>query len=212
MLNALGQFLDSVSLPDGMLRIYLTAGSGAPATPTMRPECYLAWEKTRFPTGAEIERGISLALVENTIARKEWGQKTGNYGAHVSALEEARESGYDEGIVFDSAGRAVSCAMGNLIVWLRTRRGILCCTPPVERGARTGAVLHWVRRQLGKGGLVERDLRRTDLERVLSLAVTNSRLGVMPVRMVCGRIPPQPSLACKLAQEYLSLHDLLRTA
>jgi len=59
---------------------------------------------------------------------------------------------------------------------------------------------------------VERDLRRADLERALSLAVTNSRLGVMPVSMVSGRIPTEPSLACKLAHEYLSLHALLRTA
>lgn len=212
MLNAVRDFLDSVSLQDGMLRIYLTAGRGAPAAPAMRPGCYLAWEKTRFPTEAEIGRGISLAQVENTIAGREWGQKCGNYAAHVSAMEEARESGCEEGIIFDSAGRVVSCAMGNLIVWLRTRRGILCCTPPVERGARTGAVLHWVRRHLGQGGLVERDLRRADLERAISLAVTNSRLGVMPVSMVSGRIPTEPLLACKLAQEYLSQHDLLRTA
>jgi branched-subunit amino acid aminotransferase/4-amino-4-deoxychorismate lyase len=208
MLNALRDFLDSVSLQDGMLRIYLTAGSGAPAAPAMRPGCYLAWEKTRFPTEAEIGRGISLAQVENTIAGREWGQKCGNYAAHVSAMEEARESGCEEGIIFDSAGRVVSCAMGNLLVWLPGKSGVRIVTPPSNLGARPGTVLGWVRKHLR---VLDLDLRAGDLRRAVAMAVTNSRIGVMPVSSVDGRRLPHQSLALELAHDYLRSHDLLRS-
>jgi branched-subunit amino acid aminotransferase/4-amino-4-deoxychorismate lyase len=207
--KSLGSFLESVSLADGMLRIYLTAGSGAPAAPVLRPGCYLTWEATHFPSDADIAKGYRLITLKQFPARAGWGEKSGNYGAHLDALANVRAKGADEGVVLDERGRVISCAMANLLVWLPSRTGSVLCTPSSSLGARSGTLLGWVRRRMN---VEERALTPADLRRAVALAVTNSRLGVMPVASFDGKQLPDrfPSLA--LALDYLRLHGLLGTA
>jgi branched-subunit amino acid aminotransferase/4-amino-4-deoxychorismate lyase len=205
--TALRTFCAASKLPDGMLRIYLTAGTGAPGVPARKPECYLTWEETRFPSEEDLSEGIALVRLERPVAAEGWGIKSGNYLPHLGALRAARAAGADEGIVLDGKGSVVSCAMGNLLVWLPSRRGPLLCTP--SRGARSGAVLGWVR---GRAVVTDRLLRLSDLRRAVALAVTNSRLGVMPVASLDGKPVADPSPATELAFAYLRSHGLLRGA
>lgn len=209
MVAALRSFLNSVTLGDGMLRIFLTAGSGAPAASIKEPECYLTWESAAFPSLREIEKGYALSLLKKTFSGDEWGIKCGNYGAHLSALHEARLSGAEEGIIHDTKGRLLSCAMGNLIVWMsspKSGKELIAFTPSTGIRVRRGAVLSWVGRQTR---LVERELRTSDLRRARALAVTNSRLGVMPVASLDGRSFSDLSSVRVLAQHYLYSHGLL---
>lgn len=208
LLGSLRSFLASAKLGDGILRIYLTAGTGAPGSPVVLPGFHLAWEACPFPLREDLERGYALSMLKKTVAGPGWGQKNGNYALHLSALQEARESGCDEGVVRDARGRIVSCAMGNLLVWLPMAKhgeGTVLCTPSHDCGPRPGAVLGWVKR---RAGAVERDLRASDLRRAVALAVTNSRIGVMPVASLDGRKLPRTALALALAQRYLSRHGL----
>jgi branched-subunit amino acid aminotransferase/4-amino-4-deoxychorismate lyase len=133
--------------------------------------------------------------------------KSGNYLPHLEALRAARSFGADEGIVLDDKGRVISCAMGNLLVWLPSRREPLLCTP--SRGARSGAVLGWVRQH---AVVKDRLLKLPDLRRAAALAVTNSRLGVMPVATLAGKTLADPTPARSLAFSYLRSHGLLRDA
>lgn len=206
---ALRSFLKSghplINHSDGMLRIYLTAGSGAPGAPVTQPGCYMTWEATRFPSEADIAGGYRLLTLKGLAVPRGWAEKGGNYEAHLAALVQARTAGADEGVVLDANGRVISCAMGNLLVWLPSRSGPLLFTPPSALGARSGAVLEWVRRQVK---VEERRLGAADLRRSVALAVTNSRLGVMPVASLDGkRLPDRfPSLA--LALDYRRSHGL----
>lgn len=209
LLNALDSFLGSVKLADGMIRIYLTAGPGAPASPVTRPSCYLTWEAVLFPSQAEIAKGYRLVTLERFPVQGGWGEKSGNYEAHLAALESARAKGGDEGVVLDEKGRVISCAMGNLLAWLPSRSGPLLCAPCSCPGARSGAVVGWVRRRMG---VEERELRPADLRRAVALAVTNSRLGVMPVASLDGRQLPDRFPALALSLDYLRLHGLLGAA
>ena len=111
--------------------------------------------------------------------------------------------GADEAIVVDRKRSVLSCAMGNLLVWLKSskRNGTpVLCTPPASSGARRGALLTWV---CGETPVEERDLKMFDLSRSLALAVTNSRLGVMPVALLDGKKLPDFNLSLSLAREYL---------
>ena len=204
---ALKRFVASVSLVDGMLRIYLTAGEGAPGAPIRHAGCYLTWEPTHFPTATELAQGFRLTVLQRPFLGDHWGEKSGNYAEHLKAIAEARANGADEGIVLDAKGYAISCAMGNLLVWRRTRKGIVLCTPPLARGARSGALLGWVKRN---HGVLERDLRPADLGKAVAMAVTNSRLGIMPVSSLDGVILQDPSLSLALSHTYLENHGLLR--
>jgi len=207
--TALRYFLRYVSLSDGMLRIYLTAGMGAPASPIRNSRCYLTWEKSIFPTSSKIKKGLRLTIRKNPFLGSDWGIKCGNYDQHLLAISEARSAGADEAIVLDGKGLVLSCAMGNLLVWLPSRRGVRLCTPPVGLGARSGVLLDWVIRN---HRVMERSLRTSDISRAVAMAVTNSRLGVMPVTIVDGRILPDPSLSLALANDYLKSHGLFRCA
>ena len=215
LVAAFRNFLRDRSLRDGMLRIYLTAGPGAPASPVRNPGCFLTWEAARFPGPVDVAAGIRLATLGKPFTGggwgESWGEKSGNYAAHILALESARAEGVasaDEGIVLDQAGKVLSCAMGNLLVWMTAKPGVLLCTPSTsDQGARSGAVLGWVR---GHATVLERDLRMPDLRRAVAMAVTNSRIGVMPVSSLDGSEWRDPSLSLALAQEYLRSHGLLR--
>lgn len=202
---SLRAFLRLVKLPEGMLRIYLTAGTGAPAAPVLRPGCYLTWEATLFPSEADLARGYRLVTLKRFPAATAWGEKSGNYEGHLDALATARKAGADEGIVLDEKGRVISCAMGNLLVWLPARSGPVLCTPPASLGARSGSLLAWVRCRMT---VRERVLTVADLRRAVAIAVTNSRIGVMPVALLDGKQLPDrfPSLA--LALDYLRFHGL----
>ena len=211
--SALRRFLESVSLSDGMLRIYLTAGEGAPAAPICKAGCYITWEPVHFPTTAQLLEGYRLTVLTKPFLGDVWGEKSGNYAGHLKALAGARAGkvAADEGIVLDAKGYTLSCAMGNLLVWMPLRIGdkreIVLCTPAVSRGARSGAVMSWVKKNVP---VMERDLRPADLRKVLAMAVTNSRLGVMPVALLDGIPLREPSLSQALAHSYLEYHGLLR--
>lgn len=203
--------LPTIELPDGMLRLYLTAGPGAPASAVRTSTCFVAWEGGSFPSPAKLAKGMQLHLLEKPFLGEGWGEKSGNYEAHVRALESALGLGADEAIVLDAKGSVLSCAMGNLLVWMPLKSGSVLCTPPsspgATAGARSGAVLEWVRRHTK---VEERELTPRDLLRAIAMAVTNSRLGVMPVAGVDGRKLADSSPALRLSQEYLRSHDLLR--
>jgi branched-subunit amino acid aminotransferase/4-amino-4-deoxychorismate lyase len=209
LVAALRSFLNSMTLGDGMLRIFLTAGSGAPASVIREPGCYLTWEPSTFPTLREIEKGYAVTLLKKPYLGDEWGIKCGNYAAHLNSLFAARSSGADEGIVHDAKGRILSCAMGNLIVWMsspKSGKELLPFTPSTNLGVRRGAVLRWVSRQTR---LIECELRTSDLRRARALAVTNSRLGIMPVATLDGRSFSDLSSVRVLTQHYLYSHGLL---
>jgi branched-subunit amino acid aminotransferase/4-amino-4-deoxychorismate lyase len=210
--SALRRFVRSILLSDGMLRIYLTAGEGAPGAPIRHAGCYLTWEPAHFPTEAEVAKGFRLTVLKSPFLGTQWGEKSGNYAEHLTALTSARADSADEGIILDAKGHAISCAMSNLLVWIPissrgNRNQSVLCTPPIARGARSGAVLGWVK----KNTLVmELDLRRGHLKKAVAMAVTNSRLGVMPVSSLDGVILQDLPLSLELSHSYLEHHGLLR--
>lgn len=209
LLAKLRAFLGNISLGDGMLRIFITAGPGAPGALITHPGCYLTWEPAHFPTVCEIEKGYALTLLKKPFLGDGWGVKGGNYMPHLENLQLARDAGADEGIICDGKGRILSCAMGNLIVWMaspKSGKDLILFTPSSSLGVRIGAVLKWVSRQ---SQLVEQELVLTDLRRARALAITNSRLGIMPVSILDGRNLPESLNARNLAHDYLYAHGLL---
>lgn len=201
--TAFGSFFREMAprFPEGMIRIYLTAGPGAPSSPVLSPACFLTWERTPFPTLRDLERGYALVTLKGRAgaSRVPWGEKSGNYLAHCEALRMAREAGADEGLVTNERGHAVSCAMGNLLVWMKVGKVVRLMTPPPSLGARRGALLGWVR---GQCDVTEKALSGRDLSKAVAMAVSNSRIGVMPVVFLDGRPMPDLSLPRELAFRY----------
>jgi branched-subunit amino acid aminotransferase/4-amino-4-deoxychorismate lyase len=180
--QSMNDFLKKKSWNEGMLRIFLTAGEGAVGSPIIKPQLFLFWEAAEFPSEEKLKAGIKVVSLDHPIGTISWGEKTGNYWEHLKAMEAARQAGAEEGLVFDVDGFLISAAMANVILWLKDGRII---TSPRARGARDGVILAQVRQKIPD--LMDADIARDDLKKVVAMVVTNSRLGVMPVAMLDGR-------------------------
>lgn len=170
----------------GMLRIYVTAGSGAPLSETRESRVYVFGEEAEAPSALERERGWNLHVCRAPITAILGGWKTGNYWPHIQALMEARQSACDENVMLDLAGSVVSAAMANLFAlidgeWL---------TPPLACGARDGVVRDWV---MQNSSAREEVIVLEALLRATECFLTNSRIGIQPVRSIDGRELPSQS-------------------
>lgn len=189
---------DVAALPDGMLRIYVTAGEGSPLAPAERCGVYALFDEAAFPdVGATMNVMISRAPLTPELG----GWKTGNYWSRVQAFADARREGCDEALVFNAQGALISAAMAN--IFLVDDSGVK--TPALSMGARDGAVRSWLKSRIP---VEESLITLEDVEKAGECFVTNSRLGVMPVTAIAGRVLSSrktgESLAALYREEILS--------
>lgn len=187
---------------NGLARLFVTAGDGAPTAPVVAPRLFIFWEPTDFPTSKEIEKGVSLLSLDHPVGNHYWGVKNGNYWEHLCALKDAQRAGAQEGLIFDADGFLISASMANILLWFQEKDTQVLVTPPVAVGARNGVVRAWAQYY---HLLTERMIHRSTLKEALAMAITNSRLGVMPVTSLDGRKLSHVALALELANEYENL-------
>lgn len=180
--HTLSRFLATEVWSDGVIRIFVTAGEGAPLAPIRRPQLFLLWERADFPLEQKYQEGIEMVSLESPRGTSLWGEKTGNYWGHIQGLETAQRAGAEEGLVFDQEGFLISATMANVIIWLDNGQIL---TPSWERGARYGVTLAWSCQELPE--IIQTDIERGILNQVKGMVITNSRLGVMPVSIFDGR-------------------------
>jgi branched-chain amino acid aminotransferase len=192
------EFLRGVvkSESSGVARIHVTAGDGSPHDFADRCRMLLSYEARPPVAAAVYERGYRVRVCPEPFAPTLGGRKTHNYWLNIAALQVARLAGADEGLVFNPAGQLVSACMAN--VFLVQRDGTIV-TPPVSSGAREGVVRRWVMR--GRN-VQERILERSDLQQTQEMFLTNSWLGVMPVRDIDGKSLPNMAVSAPLMSEY----------
>ncbi|MEI6338900.1 MAG: aminotransferase class IV, partial [Verrucomicrobiota bacterium] len=173
----LSSALSALSCADGMLRLYVTAGDGNPGDPC---RTYALFDRADFPAA---DARFRLALSRAPLACVLGGWKTGNYWPHVQALTAAKKQGFDEALVFNAQGALVSAAMANVFLVCNGRLH----TPALSLGARDGVVRGWVLRHLS---VEESQLAPEEIENAEECFLTNSRIGVMPVGEIDGRLLP----------------------
>jgi branched-subunit amino acid aminotransferase/4-amino-4-deoxychorismate lyase len=170
-------------LPDGLLRIYVTAGDGTPHFPCADSRVFAFFESAEFPGPEEVLRGARVAVASVPMVPVLGGWKTGNYWQRVQALSVARENGFDETLILNVEGIVISAAMANAFF----RIGGVLQTPASGAGARRGVVRGWI----GETTHVEETLLSFEEAKEASECfLTNSRLGVMPVSEIDGRRLP----------------------
>lgn len=169
----------------GVLKIILTRGSGgrgygSPETPqstrilTLHP-----WPDYPMAWG---ERGVDVIfcrtpLGENPVLA---GLKHLNRLEQVIARSEWRDRGIAEGLMQDGRGRIIGGTMSNLFL---IRDGRLF-TPRLDTCGIAGTVRDLVLRLAGTFGskVLERDIMHVDLFAADGLFLTNTLIGVWPVR------------------------------
>jgi 4-amino-4-deoxychorismate lyase len=182
-------------LPDGLLRIYVTAGDGALAGSTSHQRTFAYFEPAEFPGRKEITRGYRLGVTPAPFVPVLGGWKTGNYWQNVRALTLARENGFDEALIVNIERVVISATMANVFFLIE---GILQ-TPAADIGVRQGVVRQWI---TGMTPVREVRLSLEDISAAEECFLTNSRLGVMPVSHIAGRPLPDRSIGEALAKLY----------
>jgi branched-chain amino acid aminotransferase len=126
--------------------------------------------------------------------------KTLGYLDNVIAQTEAAAAGADEAIMLNGAGQVACGARSNLFAVID---GILM-TPPIGEGALPGitrrAVLELCKAQ--QVHVAERAIAPASLRAASEMFITNSLLGLMPVRRLDGADLAAGSVARRLAQAY----------
>ena len=168
----------------GILRIYVTAGDGGPSDPVNAPRIFALFE----PLSGELPDWQSARLHHEPVSPFAHGAKTGNYWTQCGAQSAACAKGFDHALIHDNEGRVLSGAMGNLFfVHDQT-----LCTPSSSLAVRPGVMRRWV---MERETVREVEVAADDMENAQEIFLTNSRLGVMPLRL--GKVAPGP-VGCAL--------------
>ena len=180
---------DFSRLSTGMLRLYVTAGAGAPGD-AFEGNVYALFEQAEAGWNLSALRVMSCAA---TYLPRPGGWKSGNYWQNIEAMGLARRTGCDEALLFNPAGMLVGAAMANVFLQIDGK----WITPALETGARDGAVRSWV---LSHFGVEEGILESRDVARCSAAFLTNSRIGIRSVREMDGR--PLANEASGIQQKY----------
>lgn len=190
LLQGSAQALLGISLPKfelpvlepedrGVLRLYVTAGDGSPAAETDCPRIFALFE----PLGSPLPATQTARLHPEPVAPFGHGLKTANYWTHVTAQAAAGKAGFDHALLADHDGNLLSAAFGNIFLVLD---GTLC-TPAAELAVRRGVIRS---RIMDSRPVREIVFPAARLAEATEVFLTNSRLGVMPLR--CGSVEPGP--------------------
>jgi 4-amino-4-deoxychorismate lyase len=180
---------------DGLLRIYVTAGDGAPAANATNQRTFAFFEPADFPDEKQISRGVRISVAQSPFVPFLDGWKTGNYWKNARALAEARGNGFDDTLILNIQGIVISAAMANVFFLVA---GVLQ-TPAAHAGARRGVVREWLRQVTP---VQETLLSLDNVNEAEECFLTNSRQGVMPVSAIDSRRLPSRKVGEALAALY----------
>lgn len=164
----------------GILRLYITAGDGSPADAVLAPRIFALFEMLR----ADLPDFQTARLHPEAVTPFAHGAKTGNYWMQCDAQSAARAAGFDHALLPDDKGRLLSAAMGNVFF---VRDGELR-TPALSLAVRPGVMRSWV---MAQESVREVEVAADSMESAQEIFLTNSRLGVMPLRF--GKVEPGPA-------------------
>lgn len=177
---AVTEFFSLTKLEDGVVRIFITAGEGAPLDPPHEHALYALWENVPFPDESELQKGFTVCSIREFTKTGFAGMKTGNYWGNIHALQEARRQKADECLILDAHGVLVGAAMANVFLYAEG-----CWhTPKLHTGARDGVIREWI---IERGSAAEKEMHHADVQSAEEIVIANSRIGVMPVCRCDGK-------------------------
>ena len=190
------------------VKIMLTRGeaAGLGLPPASKPTILVTADEYHPPAAREYENGWSLHVFGQGYAPPLAQHKSLNYLYFMAARQAAMDAGCDEALIFGPDRIVAETAAGSLLVemdgqWL------------IPQGAYflPGTAQSRVKAIMSASGLVveERVITGDDLDRVRSVLVTNSLMGVMPVREIDGSLLPRNAsdLALRLRESFFAGSD-----
>jgi branched-chain amino acid aminotransferase len=207
-----GDALDPLGAPwnrgERLLRLVATRGAADSGVelPVPGPRALVIAQPLRGPPASAYREGAGCILAEPRAPRPDPGAKTGRHLAEALAGREARDSGAEEAILVDAAGRVAEGASSSVF---RVKGGRLE-TPPLAAGILEGVTRGLVL-ELARGAGIpaaEVDLTAADLRQADELFITSTTREVLPVTRLGGT----PAGGGRPGTLTLRLHALFREA
>lgn len=179
-------------IPDGVARLYITAGDGSPSDPATEPRVAALLEC--IPPITKPQSPITLTAANFTPLPLET-VKTANYWPHILAQQTARAAGSDDAILVRPDGRIISGSMSNVFFLC----GNELLTPSLIDGPRDGVIRAWVMRNFPT---TEATLTFDDLPSFTAAFLTNSRIGIQEATRINEHPYPPSTLIADIAATY----------
>jgi len=138
------------------------------------------------PYSEELYKQGLTAIIAQTVRRNEYSplsrHKTTNFAESILAKKEALLNGSDEAILLNTAGSLTEATVANL--FLVINGAVL--TPPIADGVLPGVVRQKVLQLCRELNIEAREqtLIPKDLEGAAEVFLTNSLMGIMPIRQI----------------------------
>jgi branched-chain amino acid aminotransferase len=168
--------------PTARLRITVTRGVGGVPTRLVTAAPYDP------PDASQYRNGVAAVLLPDLRIDARGplaGLKSLCWQMNRLALLRAGQAGAFEALLLNERGRIAEGARSNLLIVLDG--GIY--TPPLEDGCLPGIIRQHL---LAAGAIAERSLAPEDLEQAREILLTNSLIGVLPVRRLILPTLPRP--------------------
>lgn len=188
------------ALPESVLRITLTRGSGSRGYSTKDASSpTLAMTLHPLPPTVSSLRLVT-GLLRVTANHPLAALKTANKLLQVLARAEAEHRGADEALLLNTEGNVAEAAASN-VFWLENGA---VCTPPVSDGALAGVAREVVLEICRARNILAREphLKPDGLLRVDGVFLTNSVAGIVPVSQLDGVSLNQSPFVAELQQWY----------
>jgi len=202
--TAIAETLDANRLREASLRITLTRGPGQrgllppeePA-PTLMITAYPAAQISLAPMTAHV---ASIRRNEHSPLAQ---VKSLAYLDNILALREAGETGCDEALLLNTAGRLASGSRSNVFLVLDGK----LATPPLSEGVLAGITRQSVLDIAADAGIETREMPLTmaDLARADEVMICNSLLQVRALSRIDKRTLSPGPIAKSLAERYRAL-------
>ena len=147
-------------------------------------------------TEKQLEEGFDLGF--SSVYRNETSlltrHKTLNYGDCILEKRHAKDLGVDELLFFNSRGEVCEGTVSNVFF---SKNGQLF-TPPVSSGLLPGIIRRFL---IENFSVTEKVLKKEDIKEMEECFVTNSLMGIMPVKSLNGITYPMGKLT-KMCQDF----------
>ncbi len=172
---------------DGVLKVVVTRDSalrGYAAVSRAQGERFLLFYPQRFSDDARARDGVAVRLCRQRLSEQPAlaGMKHLNRLEQVRARAEWSDSSVAEGLMLDTADRLVEGTMSNLFLVHAGR----VMTPRLHRCGVAGVIRHVILHALSehRAPVIETDLTLNDLYLADEVFLSNSLIGIWPVRKI----------------------------
>lgn len=172
------------------LKILVTRGavSGVGLPRPVRPTLCILAEPYTPPSVEEYASGWSLCTCRTGWSPPLANMKTLNFLFYLCARQEAMDAGFDETLIYDKDGRVAETATGSLL-FLREGRCVLSASRARLPGTAEKRIVDLFREDGWWVG--EDNITAGEIPTFEGIWMTNSLVGIMPVRALDGKVVPR---------------------